>query len=167
MKITYRMSDISDWNELTAFRNKYSKAQEELDRKHFQQDFEDSEEKNRGPLFVATFKNHIVGYGRCGFFDSLSGRAIYGLTDEAPKGYYLKGVLTDESVRGMGVGKHLTRLRNDWVKERADRIYCILQSTNLPSLKMHEALGYKIIKRDLRYQNIENDRSGLLLELQF
>jgi ribosomal protein S18 acetylase RimI-like enzyme len=167
MDIVYRLAMIQDWEELRAFRNKYSNAPDNLDQKHFQQDFEEGENRNRGPLFVASMDKKIVGYGRCGYFDPLDEKPIYGLLKDLPKGYYLKGVITDESVRGLGVGKQLTVLRNEWVKERSDRIYCILQNTNIPSLKMHESLGYRTIKQGLSYQGVVGDTSGLLLELLF
>ncbi len=165
MEISYRLASLSDWDELRNFRNRYSLAPGDSDRKHFQQDFEENKNRNQGPLFIALAKDKIVGYGRCGYFDPAEGKPIYGLLEVAPPGYYLKGVLTDESVRGQGVGKHLTILRGNWVKERSDRIYCILQNTNVPSLKMHESLGYKVIKQNLQYQGVPNDTSGLLLEM--
>lgn len=146
MNINYRLAQKSDWTELTRLRNRYSNTTIELDHKHFEQDFEDTEKKNVGPLFVAFHFEALVGYGRAGYFDPLSGKSIYGLRDDAPKGFYLKGLLVEESVRRFGVGKQLTHLRGNWVKEKSDRIYCVLQNSNLPSLKMHEALGYKIIK---------------------
>jgi len=166
MEISYRLATIADWESLSIFRNKYSLAPENADRKHFQQDFVENENRNRGPLFVALDTRKIVGYGRCGYFDPMEKQPIYGLLEGLPQGFYLKGVLTDESVRGYGVGKHLTLLRNDWVKEHADRIYCILQNTNIPSLKMHEALGYRVIQSNLQYQSVQGDTSGLLLKMQ-
>ncbi len=111
MNIIYRLASKSDWEELSLFRNKYSKVALGLDRQHFQQDFEETANKNIGPLFVALSSKQIVGYGRAGYFHPSSGKSIYGLREEVPEGYYLKGVLTDESVRGMGVGKQLTILR--------------------------------------------------------
>ena len=166
-KIQYSSASKKDWNSLAVFRNIYSHEGLEKSKSQFARNFHSDAKIVPREIFKAVKGGQIVGYGRCEFFDPALGSTLYGLGEELAKGIYLSGVLVHEDVRGMGVGIELTNLRIEWARERADRIYCYIQETNIPSLDMHMKLGFKQIQKDLRYPtDSKEERTGVLLELR-
>ena len=166
MEIKYRIANKLDWTALGKFRNQYSCADAEVDYQHFSQDFQNTTQKNLGSLFVATFENTIVGYARVGEFRKKLGFPIYGLLDEVPDGFYLKGILVDDDVRGRGVATELTNLRHSFVFNQASSSYCILHKDNKVSMNFHLRLGYKIEIENLPYQGDQESKPGVLLSLK-
>lgn len=88
-------------------------------------------------LFVAEASGQVVGYGRVVLIQSDPGEER-----AAPSGWYLLGLVVDQSWRRRGIGKALTRARMAWVAERSDRLYCFTAHGNLASQALHERLGF-------------------------
>jgi len=167
-EVLYDVATIDDWDELAHFRNIYSNEGIKLAKSKFNINFIDDLNKVNSEIFKATHNEEIVGYGRCSFFDPYENKPLYGLLHEIPKGPYLSGILIHEKVRGHKVGIKLTQSRIDWAKERSDRIYCYLQKDNMPSIQMHQKLGFKMIVNNLKYpSDAKNQKTGLLYQLKF
>lgn len=69
-------------------------------------------------LVVAGVEGSLAGYGRVHWF-SPSPRSPAGT---APVGWYLGGLVVAPEWRGCGAGAALTRIRVEWVSERADEV---------------------------------------------
>ena len=101
-------------------------------------------------LVVAGVEGSLAGYGRVRWF-SPSPRTPAGT---APVGWYLGGLVVAPEWRGCGVGAALTRMRVEWVSERADEVWYYANARNVVSLALHAAVGFEEVTR------VRLDRSG-------
>ncbi|WP_229659778.1 GNAT family N-acetyltransferase [Tersicoccus solisilvae] len=58
----------------------------------------------------------------------------------APAGHYLGGVSVAEPWRRRGIATALTQRRMAWMRERADRAWCVVNAGNEASLALHAGL---------------------------
>ena len=68
--------------------------------------------------------------------------------EEAPKGFYLLGVVVDESFRRQGIGHVLTQMRLDWIRGRADQAYYFANAANEPTIDLHERFGFREVSAE-------------------
>ncbi len=161
-EVIYKEASIKDWDNLAKFRSRYSFEDFNKAKNTFEIDFLNSE-NNKNKLFIASHQDKLIGYGRVGLHTHSDSNEIYGQTSEVPEGYYTKGLLIDEAFRGKGIGRTLTILRENWVKDFDNKIYCILSLKNNNSVQMHLKLGFKEIKKNLCYPSDKpNEMSGCL-----
>ncbi|WP_091707479.1 GNAT family N-acetyltransferase [Microbacterium sp. cf046] len=86
---------------------------------------------------------------------------------EAPAGHYLGGLVVAPGFRRRGVGSSLTIARLDWIWARAGRVCYFTDETNVASIRMHEALGFRLLGRFPQIRGVtadEPDAAMLLFE---
>ncbi len=100
-------------------------------------------------LFVAECDGQIVGYGGVGWHDPdvLGGRNV-------PAGWYLSGCVVDPNRRRQGIGSALTRARMDWVFDRAESIYYVVNATNQASIDLHSKQGFEEVTSDFFFPGV-------------
>lgn len=82
----------------------------------------------------------------------------------APAGHYLGGLTVAERWRRRGIATALTQRRMAWTRERADRVWCVVNATNEASLALHRRLGFVDVARGPRFHTATFDGgSGVLL----
>ncbi|WP_082177579.1 GNAT family N-acetyltransferase [Arthrobacter sp. RIT-PI-e] len=64
--------------------------------------------------------------------------------NDAPSGHYLGGVMVLPSCRRQGIASALTRARLEWIWSRTDRAYYFANEHNTPSMRLHEAFGFRV-----------------------
>jgi aminoglycoside 6'-N-acetyltransferase I len=106
---------------------------------------------------VAVLDGEVVGAAKTHFHGEADG--------EAPAGHYLGGVVVAPGCRRRGVGSTLTRLRLDWISARASRVYYFTDEENVPSITMHEALGFQLVGPFAAIRGVTADVPGSSLLL--
>jgi len=115
-------------------------------------------------LVVAGVEGSLAGYGRVRWF-SPSPRSPAGT---APVGWYLGGLVVAPEWRGCGAGAALTRMRVEWVSERADEVWYYANARNVVSLALHAAVGFEEVTRDFSVPGVSFEGgSGVLCRLRF
>jgi ribosomal protein S18 acetylase RimI-like enzyme len=97
------------------------------------------------PIFVARTHGAVAAYGRITF------TKIAAPDSNVPVGWYLTGVVVDEPFRRQGIARELTRVRLQWVAQRADEVFYFANSTNLASIDLHREFGFKEIRRPFAF----------------
>ncbi|HEY2241734.1 MAG TPA: GNAT family N-acetyltransferase [Streptosporangiaceae bacterium] len=92
----------------------------------------------------------VVGYARARYFEPRADAPAR----TAPAGYYLTGVLVAPAHRRLGVGEQLTRARMGWAAERAEEMWYFTNAGNRASLRLHEALGFAEVTRDVVFPGV-------------
>ena len=115
-------------------------------------------------LVVAWVERSLAGYGRVRWF-SPPPRSPAGT---APAGWYLGGLVVAPEWRSCGVGAALTRVRIEWVSERADEVWYYANARNVVSLALHAAVGFEEVTRDFSVPGVSFEGgSGVLCRLRF
>ncbi len=94
-------------------------------------------------LVVAELDGRVVGFGWASYL-----RPVESGGHGAPDGWYLSGVVVDESVRRRGLGLRLTQQRIDCILSHADEVYYVVAASNRASRDLHAALGFEEVTRD-------------------
>ncbi|WP_239073378.1 GNAT family N-acetyltransferase [Sediminihabitans luteus] len=82
----------------------------------------------------------------------------------APGGHYLGGVTVHPAARRRGAGHALTQARLDWVAERADVAWYVVNARNLASLALHARFGFVEVARGAGFRGVLFDGGeGILL----
>ncbi len=114
-------------------------------------------------LVVAGVERSLAGYGRVRWF-SPSPRSP---ADTAPAGWYLGGLVVAPEWRGCGAGAALTRVRLEWVAERADEVWYYANARNVVSLALHAAVGFEEVTRDFSVPGVSFEGGvGVLCRLR-
>lgn len=90
---------------------------------------------NNYPYLVAEIEGQVVGYAYAGEFRSRP--AFHGTVEDS--------IYLDKKVRGQGIGKALLfqLIREAESRNFRQMVAVIGDSANLPSLKLHESIGFK------------------------
>ena len=91
-------------------------------------------------LLVATVGDTVAAFAQAVRFDEHP-------TVPGPAGYYLCGVTVQPEFRRMGLGRRLTVVRLDWIRERADEAWCFANADNRASIHLHRAFGFEEVQR--------------------
>ena len=110
-------------------------------------------------LLVAEVDSQVVGVGRVAYFEPAEDAP----SNAAPSGWYLLGVNVDAGHRRRGIGKALTVARLKWIGERASVAWFFTDATNEPSIRLHEALGFRLNTRDFWFPTATFGKDGGLL----
>lgn len=95
-------------------------------------------------LVVAELAGTVVGFGWASYL-----RPSEGGGHGAPDGWYLSGVVVDESVRRRGLGLRLTQQRIDCILSHSDEVYYVVAASNRASRDLHATLGFEEVTRDI------------------
>ncbi len=96
----------------------------------------DFKTSNQIPFLVVEFEGSVIGYGTYGAFRKASG---YKITVE-------HSLHVDELFRGQGIGKAiLSELIQRAKKQEVQNMIAAIDADNLPSIKLHEKFGFKIV----------------------
>jgi ribosomal protein S18 acetylase RimI-like enzyme len=106
-------------------------------------------------VVVALADDAIVGAGKTHFQAQPDAAA--------PAGHYLGGLSVHPDHRRRGLGLALTRVRIDWVWERADAVYYFTDEENGASIRMHAGLGFQEIGRHPTLLGARANREDLVL----
>lgn len=105
-------------------------------------------------VMIAEVDGVVAGYGRARHHETPDGMQ----PETFPEGWYLSGLLVAREFRRYGIGLELTRQRISWVGERAKVVRFHTSAKNRASIRMHEKLGFRAIKRDIvvrdRYRDL-------------
>lgn len=109
----------------------------------------------RSMFAVAEVADAVVGYGL----------AVWLEPDDAPAGFYLGGVVVSPEFRRMGIGRALTRVRIEWVNNRADSAFYFANARNRASFDLHAEFGFVEIQRAATLAGVSFDGGeGILFE---
>lgn len=75
--------------------------------------------------------------------------------DAAPTGHYLGGVTVDPSWRRRGVALALTEARVQWIADRADEVFYVVNPRNLASIELHRRWSFEEVMRSARLTGVE------------
>ena len=115
-------------------------------------------------LVVAEAEGGIVGYGRARLFE----QGPDAPSDSAPSGYYLTGVFVVPEQRGNGIGTGLTRMRLDWIRQRAAEAWFFANARNTASIALHRELGFEEVSRRFSFPGLTFDGGeGILFRLVY
>ena len=107
----------------------------------------------RDNLWVAE-SDRIVGYGKVTFVDADRERRL-GDCRGVATGYYLMGVVVDESVRRRGVGSALTTTRMRWIEAMGGKAaYFTVNARNRASQALHDPFGFDVGARDILFASL-------------
>lgn len=81
----------------------------------------------------------VIGWAQTNYLDTP--------LDAAPKGHYLAGVTVDPGWRRRGVAEALTARRLQWIAQRADEAFFVVNPENHASIALHARWGFKEILR--------------------
>jgi aminoglycoside 6'-N-acetyltransferase I len=109
-------------------------------------------------VIVAATAETIVGYGTA---EHMARAAL-------PAGWYLGGVVVVPAHRRRGIGARLTRVRLEWVAQRAGQAFYFVNGSNRASIDLHTPFGFREIARDLQVPGLTfTDGIGLLFRTDF
>jgi ribosomal protein S18 acetylase RimI-like enzyme len=104
-----------------------------------------------------------VGYGRARLFEP----APDAPADTVPPGYYLTGLFVLPEQRGRGIGTALTRVRLDWIGERAADAWFFANARNTASIELHRRLGFEEVSRRFSFPGLTFEGGeGILFRLR-
>ena len=113
-------------------------------------------------LLVAEVDSRVVGVGRVAHFEP----AADAPRNAAPSGWYLLGVNVDPEYRRRGIGTALTVARLKWITERAKVAWFFTSASNVASIRLHEALGFRCHTLDFWFPTATfGDDQGMLFSL--
>lgn len=107
-------------------------------------------------VVVASVSGTIVGWGKTHFWSYADG--------EAPDGHYLGGVTVIPELRRHGIARALTQARLDWIWERTDSAWYIVNLSNRASIQLHRQWGFTEVARAAKFHTTSfTSGVGLLL----
>jgi ribosomal protein S18 acetylase RimI-like enzyme len=72
-------------------------------------------------------------------------------------------VVVGPAHRRRGLGRQLTRVRLDWIRERSTQAYYFANERNQVSIALHRALGFVELTRDFHHPQVQFEGgSGIL-----
>jgi aminoglycoside 6'-N-acetyltransferase I len=77
------------------------------------------------------------------------------VVDAAPTGHYLGGVTVDPSWRRRGIAIALTEARVQWISDRADELFYVVNPRNLASIELHRRWSFEEVLRSSRLTGVE------------
>ncbi|MBO0898636.1 GNAT family N-acetyltransferase [Cellulomonas sp. zg-ZUI222] len=77
------------------------------------------------------------------------------VVDAAPTGHYLGGVTVDPSWRRRGIALALTEVRVQWIADRADEVFYVVNPRNLASIELHRRWSYEEVMRSSHLTGVE------------
>jgi len=110
-------------------------------------------------FLVAENDGTRIGFARAGHFVPPDGAP----ENCCPAGWYLMGVVVDETQRRQGAARILTAERLAWIAARADEAWFFLDADNEASLALHTEFGFEEITRDFWFPGSNFDRAGGIL----
>ena len=93
---------------------------------------ETSLQKSNFITIIAEYNSEIVGYSKI----------VYCEKEDAPKGWYVGGILVQPNFRRRGVGEKLTEKLIEIAKSKTDTLYSFINAQNKSSITLHEKLGF-------------------------
>jgi aminoglycoside 6'-N-acetyltransferase I len=86
--------------------------------------------------------DEIIGWGKTHFWSYADG--------PAPAGHYLGGVTVSPESRRQGIARALTQARLDWIWDRSDAAWYVVNPDNLASIELHRQWGFIEVARAAR-----------------
>ncbi|MGA7203534.1 MAG: GNAT family N-acetyltransferase [Specibacter sp.] len=111
-------------------------------------------------VVVALLDGVLVGWGMTHYFAGGDGTA--------PAGHYLGGVTVAPSWRRRGIGAALTQARLDWIWQRADTAWYVVNPANRASIALHSRWGFTEVARAAKFHTTEfTGGVGLLMRARY
>lgn len=102
-------------------------------------------------LWIAETAGVAAGFARAARVE----RSVDADPRTIPAGWYLGGVIVDPAHRRRGAGRSLTRVRMEWLAERATECYFVASALNRVTLALHEEFGFEEVTRDFLAPGVE------------
>jgi len=110
-------------------------------------------------LLVAERAGLVVGWAKTHYWDHADG--------PAPAGHYLGGLTVMPSSQRQGIGTSLSRRRLEWIRERADVAWYVVNAGNTASIALHRHLGFALVAKASSFHTTRfADGNGLLMRAQ-
>ncbi|MGM7775762.1 GNAT family N-acetyltransferase [Arthrobacter sp. KNU-44] len=108
-------------------------------------------------VLVAVTHGKVIGVAKTHFHPNPDGGS--------PAGHYLGGVVVAPGFRRRGVGSALTVARLEWIWSRASIAHYFANEHNTASIRMHDALGFRLVARfpEIRGVTADDGRAELIL----
>ena len=98
----------------------------------------------------------VVGWAKTHYYDVGDG--------PAPAGHYLGGITVAADYRRRGVATAMTTSRLEWIWERADAAWYVVNARNSTSLALHQQWGFREVARGAAFHTVTFDGGeGVLL----
>ena len=140
--ITIRMAHEEDLDQVAALAQKRDGGEIEA---HLRNAARMLEHPDRCTLLVAEDGDAFLGFTKCEYLSNWG---------NAPKGWYLAGIVVMPEHRRRGVGRELTRARLQWIAQRSADAYYFASAQNRVSLALHRPFGFQAVTRDLEIPGI-------------
>lgn len=99
----------------------------------------------------------VVGWAKTHHWDYADGAA--------PAGHYLGGVTVEPEFRRNGVAAQLTQARLEWIWNRSEAAWYVVNARNEASLALHRRWGFREVARGPSFHTVTFDvGEGLLLK---
>lgn len=109
------------------------------------------------PVLVATIDGGLAGWAKTHCWDRSDG--------SAPAGHYLGGVTVVPALRRRRVATALTDARLDWIWQRADCAWYVVNADNFSSIALHSKWGFVEVARAPKFHTTEfSGGVGLLMK---
>ncbi|MGA2030267.1 MAG: GNAT family N-acetyltransferase [Verrucomicrobiota bacterium] len=113
-------------------------------------------------ILVADFHGKIVGYGKCANYTPPNRVPA----NNAPKGWYLTGLIVTPKFRRRRVAHQLTQARLQWLAQRTPKAYYFSNVQNIVSIELHRQFGFIEVTRDFSFPGVNFcGGKGILFEV--
>lgn len=155
--VTYRLASEHDASEIARITFEREGANRKKDFNYYfertKKELENIESAVGFNIIVAEYEGKIIGFGRSIYYDLKKIQVPY----PAPSGWYLMGVVVKPEFRRHGIGRRITEERLMRISKNSTDAYCIVNSDNQISIKLHEELGFKKISEGEGFLKVKFD----------
>lgn len=94
-------------------------------------------------IVVAVAEGSVIGWAKTHLWDHSNGAA--------PSGHYLGGVTVLPRWRRQGIAVALTEVRLEWISERAENAWYVVNARNEASIQLHRRWNFAEVARGLKF----------------
>ena len=108
-------------------------------------------------LWAARSSGQAIAFARVSYAE----RPAECAPNHQPAGWYLGGVIVDEAWRRRGVARELTRVRLEFLAQRAREAFYIASALNRSSIDLHAQFGFEELTRDFFAPRVTSFTGGV------
>lgn len=168
--ITYSRASRDHITGLTQLRAVFGGSRDQIQSKFFSELEREEKGGSASRLFVALYREQVVGYGRLTHFSGELGESFYLTQKPLPRGWYVRGCVVDPDFSEVELVTELVRIRLNWLAEQASSAYCFLQNAGQSNLSIFYKFGFEEVSRNWKLQEqstVTPGSHGILLKVDF